>query len=258
MKKNLIPSLEILQTRIPPDSFPKVLWAVPLLLAVVIGLFTIDGGFVQDDYAAIKMNPIVTKDLPYQAFRRDFWGTPLDKKILAWRPLLPLIWKLLWNIQPDSPLLYRILSLLFHVVATGSVLWLGRRLIKEKEVLWATGIFFAVHAVHSEALGSLVSQADILSTLLGLLAISMVLSPLGKVVQAVLSGIFLVLACLAKESAVIFGVVIIFILIVQKEKTLKKRLCIIVPVTVIVIFFYCLPIVSGPQHLGRCTGQSGS
>jgi hypothetical protein len=219
-----------------PQPFPKILWTIPLLLAAVVGLFTIDGKFVQDDYAAIVMNPIVIQDIPFwEAFRRDFWGLPINQTIFVWRPLLPIIWKLLWSIQPNDPLLFRILSLLLHVSATASVILLGRKLIADRRMLWTTGAVFAVHAVHSEAIGGIVSHADILSTTLGLLAL---LAALGRpgFLQAFSITILFALACLAKESAVVFGPIIILIVALQENQPLPKRITTLIPVGTVMIF----------------------
>jgi hypothetical protein len=214
----------------------KALWAVPLLLAVVIGLFTIDGKFVQDDYAAIQINPLVMGDLHYlESFRRDFWGIPIDKEVFVWRPLLPMIWKAIWNMKPQDPLLFRVLSLLLHMAATATVLLIGNKFIRDKKVLLTTGAIFAVHAVHSEAIGGIVSQADILSTTLGLLAIFFALAP-SRILRTTFAVILLTLACLAKESAVVFGAVIIIMLLAEKDHQFTEKLFLLVAVSMVTIF----------------------
>lgn len=201
-----------------------ILHSIPLLLAVVVGLFTIDGGFVRDDTVAIETNAIVTEArgvVPTigKALASDFWGTPLTKEILVYRPLTPIIWNFLWQAWGGSPFPFRLFTLILHVVATGLVIVLGRHLLKENWAPLIGGAFFAVHPLHTEALGGIVSQADMLAAIFGLSAVLLLVRAAGSghsfscrpLVVALLFGI----ACLAKESAIIFAPILIVLPFLQ-------------------------------------------
>ena len=68
-----------------------------------------------------------------------------------------------------------------------------------------------MHPVHSEALGAIVAQSDVLSAALGALALSVTLGgerALPSLGRGLAAALLLLLACLAKETSVVFGVAI--------------------------------------------------
>jgi hypothetical protein len=219
---------------IPAEDIPKnasspyftyLFWAVPLILALMVGVFTIDGNFVQDDNMAIVRNPLVVNETISwsEFFHRDFWGWPVEDGVRSWRPLLPVIWRMLWAIQPDAPFLFRLMTVLLHLMATGTVLLLGRHLFRERGLSCAAGALFAVHPVHAEAIGEVVGQADILATLLGLLALYIALVRNRTITPFIVAGL-LMAACLAKESAVVFSALIAVVALMPERVQLRKRL----------------------------------
>jgi len=223
-------------TKMPVETIPKdahshlrvcLLWAVPLILAVMAGTFTVDGGFVQDDKSAVVQNPLVVKEgIPLSDFfRRDSWGFSDDGTIFVWRPLLPMIWRLVWAIHPGSPLLFRLLTVLLHLMATGTVLLLARKLFQDGRVAWTAGLLFAVHPIHAEALGEIVGQADILAAFLGMLAVYAALERRRAITPFLVTAL-LAAACLAKESAVVFAAVIAVVALMPAGDRQRGRLSI--------------------------------
>lgn len=173
-------------------------------LAVLAGALSLDGGFVYDDTRALFENPVVNGAVPaVEAWTRDFWGRPVGDVIVTYRPLLPLLWRGLWAAAPQQPFGFRLLSLLLHVLATASALYLLRASMRSAAQAAAAAALFAVHPVHSEALGAIVSHADLLSAAMGMWALGIAL----RHPQRSLSTAGLVLlSCLGKESGVMFGI----------------------------------------------------
>ncbi|MGC9196516.1 MAG: hypothetical protein ACP5IL_13850 [Syntrophobacteraceae bacterium] len=202
-------------------------WTVPLILAVIVGLFTINGRFIQDDQIAILKNPIVvSKSISWsEPFRRDFWGKTVDGPITTWRPLLPIIWRILWRIEPGSPFPFRLLTLLLHLMATGIVFLLADQLLHNRPVSFLTACLFAVHPIHAEAIGEIVGQADILSTVLGLLAVYIAFSRNRKSTPFLVTAL-LIAASLAKESAIVFSALVAVSALMPGEAPLHRRICI--------------------------------
>ncbi|MBN1841228.1 MAG: glycosyltransferase family 39 protein [Deltaproteobacteria bacterium] len=210
-----------------PVLVKTMFWLFPALLSVLVGLVVIDAGFVSDDSIAISNNPIVTQGLSLgEALQRDFCGTPLSQpsRVLVWRPLLPIAWKYIWKLGDGSAVPFRVATLVLHLLTTMTVLAVGKKLLSNKSILFMTGILFSVHPIHSEVLGSLVSQADIVSTMLGMVGIWIALAHVRRWRQSILLVIVLGLACLAKETAVIFCGIIIVIAWVQGQTTWGERL----------------------------------
>jgi len=205
---------------------PPIIWLLPLSLSILCALFVIGGDFVLDDRRCILSNPVVTENLPiYKALQYDFCGTSLSEseQVLVWRPVMPIIWKYIWLFFDNSPLAFRVLTPIFHYLATFLVLMVGKSVLKNKTAVLITGILFSVHPIHSETLGSIVSQADILSTVFGLSAVLLALQILVSIPAMIMIGLLLLMSCLVKESGVVFPM-IVFIIPWLKEHRLKKEI----------------------------------
>jgi hypothetical protein len=179
-----------------------------VICAVFVSLLSIDGGFVGDDRSALLESPVVQGAVPVgEAFVRDVWGNPASDGVNTYRPLSPMLWRAEWVFGGGSPLLFRVMSLLFHA---GAVLlaWLCLRALGAGERVSATAaVFFAIHAVGTEAEAAIVGQSDVLSAALGLAALLVVLRA-RSAAGAVGATALLLLAVAVKESAVLFAVVI--------------------------------------------------
>jgi hypothetical protein len=181
-------------------------WPAVIALALGVGALTLDGGFVYDDGRALLQNPLVAGDLPAAAaFTHDYWGGPIDQPIRSYRPLIPLVWHGLWALAPKSPLPFRLFSCLLHVAATASVFALLLRVLKERAAL-AGALLFAVHPVHAEAVGAIVGQSDLASAALGC---AVLVCGTATLPRAWWSAALLLVACAAKETAVVFGVALL-------------------------------------------------
>jgi hypothetical protein len=136
---------------------------------------------------------------------------------------MPIIWKYIWKFSGGMPLIYRILTAMLHCLATLFVLMIGFRLTKDKAAALITGVLFSVHPIHSETLGSIVSQADILSTIFGLIAMLLVIKDDISIPKMILANVLLLFSCLTKESGVVFAV-IVFVLPLFKKHYVKKEI----------------------------------
>ena len=123
-----------------------LLRVVPLLLAAASGIVVLDAGFVYDDPSALLENPVVNGTVPaWEAFMRDFWGHPASQGFTTWRPLMPIIWALLWKLWPANPLPFHILRASLHVLAVAMSMRFVYRL--RPSLSWAAGVgtLFALH-----------------------------------------------------------------------------------------------------------------
>jgi hypothetical protein len=193
-----------------------------LLLAACVGAVTLDGGFVFDDRAAILDNPIVQGRAGISdAFRSSVWGEPLSPGgISSYRPLSPLLWRTVWGVFPGNAAAYRVLSLVLHVLAVALFWRLGRALGAAVGPLTVAAAVFAVHPVHAEAVGGIVGQSDILASCLGLLALEVCVR--ARRLAGSCGALLLLAACLAKESAVIFGAGALVLIAFRDEPLLRR------------------------------------
>lgn len=156
----------------------SLLRTVPLLLAAVVGLVVIDAGFVYDDPSALLENRVVNGTAPvWEAFVRDFWGRPASGGFTSWRPLMPILWALLWKWWPATPLPFHILSATLHVLAGAISMRFVYRLRPSYAWSAAVGTLFALHPLNTEAVNAIVAQADLLSFSLALAGCAVALGP---------------------------------------------------------------------------------
>ena len=210
----------------------RIALAAPFVAAALVCVPVLGGGFVYDDPHAIVHNPVVTGAVGWtETFHRDFWGTPIADGVRSYRPLLPLVWRTLFAAWPGRALPFRLLTLLLHLAAT-LLVWLTARELLSRRIAWMTTLLFAVHPVHAEAIGSIVAQADLLSTALGLAAL---LVTVRRRPRAHLAAAALVaLACAAKESAVVFGVLVALVIALSDERR-RTRLWRLLPTAVVAL-----------------------
>jgi hypothetical protein len=216
-----------------------------IALAAAVGAVSVDGRFMVDDDRAVRRNPVVTGAVPAaDAFRRDFWGTPMREGVRTYRPLTPLVWRAVAAAWPGSPLPFRLLNLLGHLAAAWLLYAVARRLLGEAAG-WAAALLFAVHGVHAEAIGGIVAFADLLATVLGLVALWLVVGG-ATARRAVGAAGCVALACLAKESAVVFGVGVAVWLMLGEEGR-ARRLALVAPVALVTVAVVALQ-VALPRH----------
>ncbi|MEC8025603.1 MAG: hypothetical protein VX223_16855 [Myxococcota bacterium] len=183
----------------------------PLIVACCVGLLSIDGGFVYDDSRAILGSPFVQGEVPLSSgLETDFWGQSLDAPKTSWRPAIPFVWRVLWSLGNGSPVPFHVLSLVLHCC-----LVLGAyRLLRCLRIPYATvaACLIACHPLRSEAVGALVAHADLASMAALLFALA---DMIAERYRAWRSFVFFVLACLAKESAVLFAPLFLLICILR-------------------------------------------
>lgn len=151
-------------------------------------------GFVWDDRVAIVANKDVRAERAlWQMFTHDFWGTPIRSihSHKSYRPLTVLSFRLsYWTSDGDtsSAQHFHAGNMLIHVACSLLVWRVARALylkqqhqqhqkVNGPQALYfkRTGamlaaLLFAVHPIHCDAVASVVGRADLLCTMLSLLA----------------------------------------------------------------------------------------
>lgn len=80
-----------------PKLTNRIVYGVPVLLAVLLYLNTLHAGFVYDDHRAVLGNRDVVGTTPWwSVWGHDFWGSPLSRKGShgSWRPLTTLSFRM--------------------------------------------------------------------------------------------------------------------------------------------------------------------
>lgn len=199
--------------------------ARPLLLVVTVailaGIPSLLPGFIHDDHRIIEQNELVRDPGRLPAILTHGYWTVNDEEVPnLYRPVTILSFALNHAVAGLHPFGYRLVNLLLHALATALVFALARRVLDRPsppdpapspDPALLAGLLFAVHPVHTEALGLVVGRGDLLAALGVLLAVLLFLrgrdraaaSPPAQA-QALygLSLLAFALGFLAKENAV--------------------------------------------------------
>ncbi|KAJ9585867.1 hypothetical protein L9F63_020487, partial [Diploptera punctata] len=102
----------------------------------------------------------------------DFWGTPLSHSGShgSYRPLCVLTFRLNYMMGGFKAWGYHLVNILLHCLATSLVVRLGRLLFPSHVPVAVTGLLFAAHPIHTEAVAGVVGRADVAACIFYLLS----------------------------------------------------------------------------------------
>ncbi len=178
------------------------------LLAILLHLPTLGHELVFDDQAILGENPLLQdlRSLP-RLLVTPYWSLPQHPRSL-YRPLTTITFAIDRALAGGlRPAWLHLVNILLHALATLLLTFLALEILP---VTWAaalTGILFAVHPVHVEAVAGLVGRAELLAACGAILAVLCHLGALkssdrsGSGRLAALSWLAAGLGMLAKESA---------------------------------------------------------
>uniref|UniRef100_A0A9J2PPT4 DUF1736 domain-containing protein n=1 Tax=Ascaris lumbricoides TaxID=6252 RepID=A0A9J2PPT4_ASCLU len=151
------------------SMIPSRYYCIVAGVAITVNLNTLNGDFVYDDSQAIIANGDVSgRSSLWRIFSDDFWGTPLSHpgSHRSYRPLTVLTFRLNYMLSGLYPFSYHLVNVICHAITSALFIALTDRLIEISQILKLfCGLLFAVHAVHAEAVASIVGRADVLSTM---------------------------------------------------------------------------------------------
>lgn len=116
---------------------------------------------------AILSNPDLLPKTPWsRLLENDFWGTPLSDSGShgSYRPLCVLTFRLNYLLGGFQPWGYHLVNVLLHCLATALLVKLARQVLpKSKSSVGPaiTGLLFATHPIHTEAVAGVVGRADL-------------------------------------------------------------------------------------------------
>lgn len=143
-------------------------------LALILYLNTLDADFAYDDSRAIQKNQDLEPSTPLiNIFYDDFWGTPLTHSgsHKSYRPLCVLSFRLNYFFGKLNPWGYHLGNVLLHMMVTAIFTKLSRIFLKQTFATLISGLIFASHPVHTEAVAGIVGRADVGACLFFILAL---------------------------------------------------------------------------------------
>jgi tetratricopeptide (TPR) repeat protein len=149
-----------------PERTPlsKLFLLIPVL-AFLVYLNTFGADFTYDDIGIIKENAQIRalSNVP-DLFTTSYWGE-LDQSLnrSLYRPITVTTYALQYSVSGLNPRWYHIVNVLLHVLASVLLFFVVRELFRDRTIALVSGLLFAVHAVHTEAVAGIVGRAEILA-----------------------------------------------------------------------------------------------
>lgn len=174
---------------------PKRLYYVVAACAVIVYLGALWNRWALDDIPIVYYNPLVhSLSGMWHAFALPYWPRELGGQL--YRPLTIASYALDWSVGHVG--WFHMANLLWHAAASVMVAMLVQRWSGDRAAL-VSGLLFAVHPVHVEAVANIVGRAELMAALFTLLA---VYAALGRD-SVVWSAAALVAGLLSKENAAV-------------------------------------------------------
>ena len=185
-------------------------WVV-FLVVFVLYFVSIFGGFVQDDNKVIVGDPEMgTVRALASTWTRPYYWREVEKSV--YRPVTSFSFYLNSLITGKEAWGFRLGNVLIYVFMCWLVFEVMTKITDKKRAFWGA-LIFAVLPIHAEVVNNIVGRAEMLS--LGFLLLAVLKNFGGK---WDLSALFLVLAMLSKETAVVGIPILLYLIWTRKGK----------------------------------------
>ena len=132
-------------------------------LGIALYLNTLDCGLCFDDISAITNNEDLRPETPWtNLIWNDFWGTPMAQEgsHKSYRPLCVATFRLNYLFHNIEPFGYHLVNIVLHGVVCYCFVWVCAQTVFQSNPisLWISGVSFAIHPIHTEAVSKLISK----------------------------------------------------------------------------------------------------
>ncbi len=258
------------------DTFPgqfgrlgAFLWLLPVLLAGVLYVNTLEHGFVFDDTGVILLNPNIHSPTGIAGLF-GLRGSPPSL-----RPITRATYVLDYALSWGGPLSFHLTNLLLHMLVTGVVYALVREVTKSPKMGLLAALLFASHPVHTGAVAYIQGRRDVLMSVFYLPA-CLLFARYHRSRQRwwiVCVCVLFVLAFFAKEMAVTLPAALLAYDVSRRadessmckggwrrwgyalKESLDRSAYLYAPLTILALaFVYYATSIRPPQHLGVLYG----
>ncbi len=155
-----------IQTKPQPAWVKHTWWIIPLL-AVFVYIPSFTGTFTLDDSHIVEENVMIRSldQLP-KIWTSHYWAGKIDANDKSlYRPLTLTTYALQYYIHKDNPIPYHLFNILLHALACFALMKLVNLLFKDYRLTALSGLLFAIHPIHTEAVSGIVGRAEILAAI---------------------------------------------------------------------------------------------
>jgi len=162
-KKKPLPSI--------PSWFKYTWWSIPLL-AILVYIPSFIADFTLDDVLIIEDNMFLRSfDMLDDIWTSHYWAGKIDATDTGlYRPLTLTTFAIQYWTTGENPVPFHIVNILLHALATFVLMRFVHLLFKDYRLTALSGLFFAIHPIHTEAVSGIVGRAEILAAVFIMLA----------------------------------------------------------------------------------------
>ena len=155
------------KTKAPEPGWLKYTWWAIPLLAILVYIPSFTGQFTLDDNPIIEDNLMIRSldNLP-KIWTSHYWAGKIDANDKSlYRPLTITTYALQYAITKNNPVPFHIVNILLHALVCFSLMKLVSLLFKDFRLTVLSGLLFALHPIHTEAVSGIVGRAELMSAL---------------------------------------------------------------------------------------------
>ncbi len=154
-----------------PSWIKHAWWVIPLV-AILVYLPSFNADFTLDDVLIVEENTYVRSvDKLPEIWTSHYWAGKVDATDKGlYRPLTLTSYNLQYAISRESPAAFHIINVLLHALLCFVLMRFVNLVFKDLNLAFLTGLIFAVHPIHSEAVAGIVGRAELLCALFMLTA----------------------------------------------------------------------------------------
>lgn len=222
---------------LPPVNKKTWLWLAVILVVTTVAYSPVfQAGFVNWDDEVYVLNNEYVHELSGENIAH-FMTQPIGG---IYQPLTMLSLALDYSLAGPEAKLFHIHNLVLHLLNTLLVFFFIRRLLGKHHVALMVAALFALHTLHVESVAWVTERKDVLYTFFYLLSLIQYLKYIGhkKPSGLILTGLFFMLAILAKPAAVVLAGVYPLLDWYKGRKLLDKKVLLEkLPFLAVAIFF---------------------
>lgn len=182
-------------------------------IAALVFAGSLANGFAYDDAAIVAGDSAIhaLATLPAR-LAQPYWPSSFGSHIGNWRPATTALFGLTWVGSGGSPVVFHLVALLLHGIATALVVLVLAELMEAPAAILG-GLLFAIHPVHVDAVANVVGTAEPFSAIFLLAAVLLHLRTRNAygLPRALAVTVLYALAVLAKEGAVVLPLLLLLV-----------------------------------------------
>ena len=199
---------------------PRWLWMIAAL-AVLIYLNAIPGDFVFDDKLIQRDPRVLGQTSFWTIFVTDYWYKYIGTSADLYRPLTIASYAINHMLAGMSSPAFHVANIALHALVSVVVVLLVDALFRDRDLSVTSGLLFAAHPLHTEAVTGIVGRAELLSAVFLLWALylharSYVLFGWGRALWLPLALIAYLCALLSKETAIVGPGLLVLVEVVRR------------------------------------------